>query len=163
MHQPIEIFFSYAHEDEALMDDVRRQLIVFERNGRILKWYDRQIPPGSAWRQQIDGRLNRAQIVLLFLSPHFIQSLYCYEIEGQTALRRQESGEACVIPIILRPCAWEETPFGKLQALPRDARPISLWPDRDVGCLDVARGVMTVVDQIIRGRRIQSVQVRQTG
>jgi len=26
---PLEIFFSYAHKDEDLMDDVRRQLIVF--------------------------------------------------------------------------------------------------------------------------------------
>ena len=36
MDRPIEIFFSYAHEDEDLMNDVRRQLIVYERNGRIL-------------------------------------------------------------------------------------------------------------------------------
>jgi len=41
MDEPIEILFSYAHEDEALMDDVRRQLIAFERKGRILKWHDR--------------------------------------------------------------------------------------------------------------------------
>lgn len=158
MNRPIEIFFSYAHTDEALMDDVRRQLIVFERNGRILKWYDRQIRPGSAWRQQIDGRLNQAQIVLLFLSPHFIESRYCYEIEGQTALRRQQSGEACVIPIILRPCAWQQTPFGALQALPHGTVPVSRWPDRDDACLDVATGVMTVVDQIMAGLPIELAQ-----
>jgi hypothetical protein len=28
--RPLEIFFSYAHEDEDLMNDVRRQLIVYE-------------------------------------------------------------------------------------------------------------------------------------
>ena len=39
-----EIFFSYAHRDEDLMDEVRRQLIVFERQGEILKWHDRMIP-----------------------------------------------------------------------------------------------------------------------
>ena len=33
MNDPIKIFFSYAHEDEELMNDVRRQLIVEERNG----------------------------------------------------------------------------------------------------------------------------------
>ena len=32
--RPIEIFFSYAHEDEALMDMVRLQLVVRERLGR---------------------------------------------------------------------------------------------------------------------------------
>jgi hypothetical protein len=45
---PLEIFFSYAHEDEALMNDVRRQLVVYERNGRILKWHDRMIPPAAS-------------------------------------------------------------------------------------------------------------------
>jgi hypothetical protein len=36
VNAPLEIFFSYAHDDEDLMNDVRRQLIAFERNGRIL-------------------------------------------------------------------------------------------------------------------------------
>jgi TIR domain len=151
---PIEIFFSYALEDQALMDDVRRQLNVWERNGRILKWHDRQIPPGSDWRNNIDERLNSAQIVLLFLSPHFIESRYCYEVEGQAALRRRESRAAEVIPIILRPCPWQETPFGTLQALPRDAVPVTRWPDRDEACLDVATGVMAAVDRAIEGRRV---------
>jgi hypothetical protein len=46
MNAAVEIFFSYAHEDEDLMNDVRRQLIVEERNGRIVKWHDRMIPAG---------------------------------------------------------------------------------------------------------------------
>lgn len=149
MNDPVEIFFSYAHEDEELMNDIRRQLIVEERNGRILKWHDRMIPPGADWRQQIDHRLERAAIVLLFVSPHFIESRYCYEVEGQAALRRHEKGQARVLPIILRPCLWERTPFGALQALPRDGKPVSTWPDRDEACLDVARGVLGVVDETL--------------
>jgi hypothetical protein len=154
MKNPIEIFFSYAHEDEALMDDVRRQLIVEERSGRILKWHDRKIPPGADWRQQIDSRLERAKIILLFMSPHFIESRYCYEVEGQAALSRHESGEARVVPVILRPCRWESSPFGKLQSLPRDAKPVSRWSDRDEACLDVANGVMAVVDELLVSRDI---------
>ncbi len=130
------------------MNDVRRQLVVFERNGQILKWHDRMIPLGTEWREQIDARLEYAQIVLLFMSPHFIDSRYCYEVEGQAALRRHHSGEACVVPIVLRPCAWEATPFGALQSLPTGAKPISRWEDRDEACLAVARAVMTVVDEL---------------
>lgn len=153
MNDPIEIFFSYAHEDEELMNDVRRQLIVEERNGRILKWHDRKILPGTEWQQKIDDRLERAAIILLFMSPHFIESRYCYEIEGQAALHRHETGQARVVPIVLRPCLWNRTPFGKLQALPHDAKPISTWSDRDNACLDVAMGVISVVDEmlVIRG------------
>src|SRR5687768_15227287 len=121
----IEIFFSYAHEDEGLMDSVRRQLIVFERQGRIVKWHDRMIPAGASWQGEIDGRLNRAQIILLFVSPSFIESRYCYDVEMGAALERHAKGDARVLPIILRPCAWDATPFASLQALPRDARPLT--------------------------------------
>jgi hypothetical protein len=145
----IEIFFSYAHADEALMDEVRRQLIIHERNGRIVKWHDRQIPPGDEWRTHVDHRLNRAQVILLFVSPHFIESKYCYEIEGRRALERHAQGTARVVPIILRPCAWHDAPFSKLQALPRDGKPISQWDDIDVASLDAASGVMKVVDEIV--------------
>lgn len=145
----VEIFLSYAHEDEKLMDEVRRQLIVFERQGRILKWHDRMIQPGAEWKNEIDGRLKAAKIILLFMSPHFIESKYCYQIEGEEALRRHKSGEAKVIPVILRPCAWQESPFGILQALPQDGIPISTWHDIDVVTLEVAQNIIAEVDKII--------------
>ena len=40
------------------------------------------------------------------------------------AVGRHECGEACVIPIILRPIYWQKAPFGKLQALPKDGKPV---------------------------------------
>lgn len=140
--RPIEIFFSYAHEDEALMDVVRRQLVVRERLGEIVKWHDRMIPAGDEWRTQIDDRIERAHVILLFMSPHFLESRYCYEVEGQIALRRHRQGSARVIPVVLRPCDWTIAPFGELQGLPRDGIPITQWPDIDQASLDVARGIM---------------------
>jgi hypothetical protein len=140
--RPIEIFFSYAHEDESLMNEVRLQLVVRERLGEIVKWHDRMIPAGDEWRTRIDNRIEEAQVILLFMSPHFLASRYCYEIEGQIALRRHRDGTARVIPVVLRACDWTITPFGELQALPRDGRPITQWPDRDQASLDIARGIM---------------------
>jgi hypothetical protein len=144
MAKPLLIFFSYAHEDRALMDDVRRQLIIFERNGVIAKSYDRQIPPGDAWASAIDNWLTEANIILLFVSPYFIESKYIYEIEMVEALRRHDAGEATVIPIILRPCPWQAAPFSSLQALPEEGKPITQWPDRDAVCLQVAEAIMQI-------------------
>jgi hypothetical protein len=39
----IEIFFSYAHEDEALLIELEKQLSLFKRQGLISSWYDRDI------------------------------------------------------------------------------------------------------------------------
>jgi hypothetical protein len=143
--RPIEIFFSYANEDEALMNEIRLQLVVRERLGEIVKWHDRMIPAGDEWRTLIDNRIEGAQVILLFMSPHFLASRYCYEIEGQIALRRHRDGTARVIPVVLRACDWTITPFGELQALPRDGKPITQWPDRDQASLDIARGIMECI------------------
>jgi hypothetical protein len=145
MAEPVDIFFSYAHEDETLMDDVRRHLILFDRQGLIRKWHDRQIPAGASWKGQLDERLRIAKVILLFVSPDFFASDYCYEQEMAEALRRHEQGTAVVVPIILRPCAWQTAPFAHLQALPADAKPVSTWVDRDTACLDVAQGLMRVI------------------
>ena len=128
--RPVEVFFSYAHEDEVFMNDLRRQLALFDRQGVIRKWHDRLIPPGTEWQGQIDERILHSDIILLLVSPHFFDSDYCYDAEMTEAMRRHESREARVIPIILRPCSWESAPFAGLQALPTDTLPISLWPDR---------------------------------
>jgi len=153
MAKPIEIFFSYAHEDEALMHQVRRQLVVFDRLDRIRKWHDRMIPPGTEWEGQIDNRLRRAQIILLFISPDFFESDYCYDIEMQEALSRHESGQARVIPIILRPCPWQTAPFGHIQALPTDGKPVTTWDNIDEACLNIANGIMSVVTELSRDVR----------
>ena len=144
----IEIFFSYAHEDKDLMDDVRRQLIIFERKKKIRKWHDRMIPAGENWESHIDHRIRKAQIILLFVSPSFIESKYCYDIEVKEALKRHKDNKTHVIPIILRPCAWEEAPFGNLQALPEHGRAVSQWDDRDQVCLDIARAVIKVANKL---------------
>lgn len=146
--RPIEIFLSYAHEDEELMNIVRRQLILFEREGLIRKWHDREILPGEEWEGKIDNRLEHAKIILLFISSYFIESKYCYNIEMKTALKRHEKGEAKVIPIILRPCPWQSAPFGKLQALPKDGKPLSEWRNKDKAALTIAEGIMNVVREL---------------
>jgi TIR domain len=148
MVRPAIIFFSYAHEDEALMNRVRQQLIIFERQGYIIKYYDRMIPPGGEWQGVIDNMLFESQIILLFVSPDFIESRYCYDIEVTAALERHRAGAARVIPVILRPCAWTVSPFGQLQALPTNGKPITTWRNLDKACLDVAEGVMQVVSEL---------------
>jgi hypothetical protein len=146
---PIEIFFSYAHKDKELMEAVRKQLVVYERNGRIKKWQGRLITPGKDWSGQISSNLIQSKIVLLFMSHEFIESRYCYEVEGQLALEGHRNGKKRVVPIIARPCPWEDTPFGAFQALPTGGKPISTWNDLDNACLDTAKGVMKAVDEIV--------------
>jgi hypothetical protein len=141
----IKIFFSYAHEDENLVADCRSHLSVFDRQHLIEVWHDRKIPAGAEWKGFIDENLSTSDVVLLFVSSDFMKSDYCYDVEMAEALKRHDSRAAQVIPVILRPCAWQSAPFAKLQVLPTDGKPIATWTNRDEACLNVAEGIMKVV------------------
>ena len=152
MQEPLEIFFSYAREDEALRLELEKHLLILKRQGLITTWSDRQISAGQEWAQEIDRHLSTAHIILLLISPDFLASAYCYGKEMQQALERHERGEAYVIPIILRPADWQATPFGKLQALPSGAKPITSpsWRQGiDEALLDVVIGIRRVIEEFV--------------
>ncbi|HEY9661813.1 MAG TPA: TIR domain-containing protein, partial [Allocoleopsis sp.] len=144
----IEVFFSYAHEDEKLRDELAKHIKMLERQGVITAWYDRDISGGTEWKQSIVQQLDRANIILLLISANFLASDFCWSVELKRAMERHEAGEARVIPIILREVDWKGAPFGKLQALPRNAEPVTNWTNPDQAFTDVARGIRKVVEEL---------------
>jgi TIR domain len=146
----IEIFCCYAHEDEPLLNKLKAQFSVLEREGLIKLWYDRDISAGTEWEQEIDEHLNAADIILLLVSPDFMNSNYCFSIEMKRALERHndDRDKACVIPIILRPVDWHGAPFAKLQVLPTDAKPITSRRDRDAAFLNVEQAILKDILQM---------------
>ncbi len=137
----LDVFISYAHRDESLRAEFEEHLALLMREGEIRPWHDRRISAGDEWRGQIDYRLEAADLILLLISASFIDSDYCFDIETMRALERHATGEARVIPVILRPCDWTIGPFAQLQALPRDGKAVTLWQNRDAAWLDVVRGL----------------------
>jgi hypothetical protein len=137
----VTLFFSYSHRDEALRDQLETQLSMLKRQGFIETWHDRRITAGEAFDRAISANLERADIVLLLVSPDFLDSDYCYDKEMTRALERHAAGSCTVIPLILRPCDWHDAPFGKLLAAPKDGKPITQWPNLDEAFLDVIRAI----------------------
>ena len=66
----------------------------------------------------------------------------------QRAIDRHDAGTARVIPIILKPCDWQGTPFSKLQGLPKDCKPVTTWDDRDEAFLNVVQGLRKAVESL---------------
>src|SRR6266567_1423815 len=161
MTSPVEIFCCYARKDLSFLQDLIEHLASLQRQQRIKIWADIDIGAGTEWEKEIEKHLNTAQIILLLVSPKFIASDYCYGIEMKRAIERHERGEARVIPIILRPVDWQETPFGKLQALPPNAKPVTSWPDQDEAFFDVAQGIKKVVMEIEEKSKVAQQQITE--
>jgi len=157
MFMPVEIFCCYARKDKPLLSELRTHLMPLQRQGYITLWADTDIDAGTEWEEEINKHLNTAQIILLLVSSDFIASEYCYGKEMTRAMERHKAGEAQVVPIILRPVLWKHAPFGILQALPTDAKPIigSTWHNQDEALLDVANGIQKIVRRLLRGEEEQ--------
>lgn len=126
----IKVFVSYSHKDAILRDELTAHLTALKWRGVIQDWNDDQIEAGTDWDKPIASYFDSADIILLLLSPDFLASKYSLD-EAQRALKLHESGQALVIPILLRPTNFLATPFAKLQVSPSDAKPITSWQDKD--------------------------------
>jgi TIR domain len=149
----IKLFCSYAHRDESLREELAKHLKLLERQGLVRSWHDRQIGAGDLWKDAIDRNLQEADIILLLISADFLASDYCFDVEMKTALERHAKGEALVIPIILRPVNWHSTQFGKLQALPRDGKPVTTFENVDIALEQVSQGVRKAIELLVESRR----------
>lgn len=138
------VFFVYSHHDEMFRDEIDAHLAPLRHEGVIETWHDRKIGAGGHVDRTISGHLEEADIILLLVSSDFMASDYCIDVEMRRAVERQEAGEAVIIPVILRPCDWHRAAFGRLNAVPRDGRPVSAFTDRDAAFLEVARAVREV-------------------
>ena len=155
---PVEIFYSYAHEDEALRDELAMHLKILERRGLVESWHDRHITEGDDWKTRVDAALQAADLVLLLVSPDFIASDYIVGEEVTAAMQRHASGLTTVVPIIVRavdtsPPEEHILPFLKLQSLPTNMRPVTSWPNRDEAWTDVAKGLRQIIKTIHERKR----------
>jgi hypothetical protein len=145
---PVNVFLSYVHEDEELLRQLEAHLSMLKREGLIATWCDRQIMPGADWAGVIDQHLEQASLILLLVSADFLASDYSYQIEVKRALELHQAGKAVVIPLIMRPTDWKNTPFAQLQALPTGAKAITDWSNQDNAFVDIVTGIREVVEKL---------------
>ena len=105
------IFVSYAHKNDAAVLEIISTLQ--SRGFRV--WYDEGIEAGSEWPESIASHLERAQLVLAFLSPAYLRSDNCRK-EMHYALTKKKP----VINVYLEPTELSpgmEMQIGNLFAL----------------------------------------------
>jgi len=167
MPQPYNVFTIYAREDARLLSELLSQLKPLEISGRIKVWSDREINPGVQWEQEIVSHLDTADIILILVSPAYYNSEYIHRVEIKRAVERHQRGEATVLPIIVRPCSFEDDPVvSSLQVLPTDGKAVTddeHWRSQDKAWLDVINGVKRTLSKLRddENRREQAVFVAE--
>lgn len=165
MREPLKVFISYAREDRKYLDMLQSHLMPLVRQGMIAVWEDGMIQAGSVWTDEIIKALKEADIYLFLVSINFLASEYIYENEIEIAIKKHKNGEAIIVPIIVRPCDWVDSPIGGFQALPRGGVPLSKWDSLDEALLDVIKGIRisveTTIDKKLRNQRELEIEAEK--
>ncbi|QKQ73563.1 toll/interleukin-1 receptor domain-containing protein [Nostoc sp. TCL240-02] len=98
----IDVFISYHQKDEELRQEFEIHLASLRRENIITSWNDRKIVAGQEIKGEIDEHLNQAGLILLLISPDFMNSDYHWTVEVTRALEQNATKKACVIPVLLR-------------------------------------------------------------
>lgn len=150
----LKVFLSYSSKDEEYKKELLEHLSLLGREGVLEIWHFRDIDAGTDFDNAIRRKLEQSEIFLLLLSSSFFASNYSYDIELPAAMRKHRAGQARVIPVILHPCDWQNSPLAKLSALPRDGKPISTFDNRHVAFDQVTQGLRKVSAELKSRQRI---------
>lgn len=143
----MKAFISYSHRDTAALERLHTHLAMLKREQLITAWYDRDILAGGTVDKEINAELASCELFLALASPDFLNSKYCYEREMRMAIDRHAEGNLRIVPIILEPCEWNQSPLGQFKALPKDGRPVSEWTNQNAAFLDVVTELRRVISK----------------
>lgn len=136
---PLRVSISYSKNDVEHLEGLRKQLSVLQRQDVLFSWDDTKLLPGEEWDNRIKRELTAAELIIILVSPDLLATDYIWNIEMKAALDRHNRGEALVVPVIVRPCLWKNTPLAKITALPMNGKPITSWSNKDEAWEYVAR------------------------
>ncbi len=127
---PASIFCMAAPSDADLLAKWERHLNLLVQARHITLWSGRHLMAGTPRMQQIYDRLDHSDLIVLLLSSDFFDNDECFALM-ERAIKRAERGEAHLIPLLLHPVAWRESPLAPYPCMPSNNRPVTEWSNRD--------------------------------
>jgi len=150
--RPLRLFISYAHEDEKWRAKLSPNLDLLQREGLVQVWHDGQIIAGAKWDEEINRKLDEADLYLFLISVDLLNSEYVQKTELPTARKRHEENKGRLVPVVVRKCSWERY-VGDIQGLPKGGRPVKQWRDRDDACYDIEQGLRKIIAELRKKQR----------
>jgi len=136
---PIKLVYASAPADQELREQLSTHLHALVQQELLFEWHEQRILAGADAAKERHLAWQAADILLLLLSADYFLSTAYDEHEFQQALDRHRHGQLLVVPVLVRPCDWQSTPLARLQCLPRNGIPVTMWENQDAAFVSIAQ------------------------
>jgi hypothetical protein len=124
--QPAKVFISYSRRDHDALGRLQVHLKPLVRDGRIELWDDTRLRPGELWLDEIKNALSTAKVAVLLVSADFLASDFIATEELPPLLAAGRARGLVIMPVILSPCRYRETPsLAQFMSVNDPASPLS--------------------------------------
>lgn len=159
--QHLTLCYCYAYEDHKYAGYLENHLASLKTNKIIQTSHPCIFYRKGPRLPEIADYLKTDHFVLLLISAPFLYSYEnWYRRDIEAALKRQERGEAYVIPIFLSNVDLEGTPFCDLQMWPGNDEYIIGSRDREGLLTNIVRKIRKMADEMKASRSIESEPVQ---
>lgn len=154
----LKIFISYSHKDSKYKTELLSHLKSIELTHDVDVWHDGKILTGNTIDSEVLIQLGISDVILLLVSPNFLASSYCIEIELTKAIKRHNEGKCIVVPVILSETIIDDSlSFSKLLRVPEDGKPIQKFKPQNNGYVNAVAKIKQMIDSKFVETRKSSV------
>ena len=117
----------------------------------ITTWHKGKVEGGQDEQDADISHIPHVDIILMLISPDFMEAHYRDGTGVEQALARRKTG-TIVIPILLRLTDWRTSPFGGIQPLPLNGKPVKQWSDDDEAFYEITSSLRKIVEGVIKNK-----------
>lgn len=139
-----KIFISYSEKDLLHRQNIEKQLKAWVRSQKIAIWHREMLNVAEEIAPRIAEELANAEIMMVLLSADYLADDTLYQQELAPILQKENK---ILVPIMVRPCVWQDTLPQDVVVLPSLEKAISQYDeDEDAAWLQVVNALREVVE-----------------
>lgn len=147
----MELLLLYHPADESLRDELETYLSTLRNSGLVKVWHEACILASEETEAEMQQHLGSAGIILPLVTANLLADDRFYHDHLSIALRRHDTGEAKLVPLLYSPCDVIGTPLFELNTFyPKPkGRAVSQKPDRKETLTTFAQELRGIVERIL--------------
>ncbi len=150
--QDINISIAYYPGDKAEKNILLTRINPIISKKKITVWSLSNIIAGRDIEDEINHNFSKSQIILVLISPEFIdenKSNHQNKLDVQRRIIRERLADnnGVIVPIILKDSSVEYTEFQSKCSLPDNGYPVSSWDNKEQAWTSISKGIELIINE----------------